>query len=65
MTFELKENELDKVVGGTIIQYLVQPDDTLSMIANKFHCTVEELQRWNEIPDIDKINIGQKIMIKY
>ena len=65
MTFELKDKDLENITGGTIIPYLVQPNDTLSIIANKFHCTVEELQRWNEISDIDKISIGQKIIIKY
>ena len=65
MTFELKDNELEKVTGGTIIPYLIEAGDTLAMIAKKFNCTVEELQRWNKIEDADKIDVGQKLIIKF
>ena len=65
MTFELKDNDLEKVTGGTIIPYLIEAGDTLATIANKFNCTVEELQRWNKIENIDKIDVGQKLIIKF
>ena len=62
MTFELKDKDLENVTGGTIIPYLVEAGDTLATIANKFNCTVEELQRWNKIEDID---VGQKLIIMF
>ena len=65
MTFELKDNNLENVTGGTIIPYLVEAGDTLAMIAKKFNCTVEELQKWNKIENVDKINVGQKLIIKF
>ena len=65
MTFELKDNDLEKVTGGTIIPYLTEAGDTLVTIAKKFNCTVEELQRWNKIENADKINVGQKLVIKF
>ena len=65
MTFELKDNDLENVTGGTIIPYLIEAGDTLVTIAKKFNCTVEELQRWNKIENIDKIDVGQKLIIKF
>lgn len=62
MTFELKDNDLAKVQGGTIIPYIVESDDTLETIAKHFKCTVEELKRWN---NLDKIDVGQKLIIKF
>lgn len=65
MTFELKDDELEKISGGSILPYLVEAGDTLAMISKKFNCTVEELQRWNKIEDANKIDIGQKLIIKF
>lgn len=65
MTFELKDKDLENVTGGSILPYLVEAGDTLAMIAKKFNCTVEELQRWNKIENIDKIDVGQKLIIKF
>lgn len=65
MTFELKDNELENVTGGSILPYLVEAGDTLAAIAKKFNCSVEELQRWNKIENVDKIDVGQKLVIKF
>ena len=65
MAFKLKDNDLEKVTGGTIIPYLIEAGDTLATIAKKFNCSVEELQRWNKIENADKINVGQKLIIKF
>ena len=43
MTFELKDNDLENITGGTIIPYLIEAGDTLGTIANKFNCTVTSL----------------------
>lgn len=43
-TFELKTNaELEYVTGGTKVPYVVQNGDTLSELAKKFNCTLEEV----------------------
>lgn len=65
MTFELKDNDLENITGGTIIPYLIEVGDTLATIAKKFNCSVEELQRWNKIENADKIDVGQKLVIKF
>ena len=65
MTFELKDKDLESVTGGSVLPYLVEAGDTLAMIAKKFNCTIEELQRWNKIEDANKIDIGQKLIIKF
>lgn len=41
----------------------VQSGDTLWNIAKRYHTTVDELVKNNNIADRDKINVGQKIKI--
>lgn len=43
--------------------YVVQPGDTLATIATQFCITVEEVQRLNNIVDIDSLSIGQELRI--
>ena len=43
--------------------YVVQPGDTLALIATRFCITVEEIQRLNNIVDIDSLSIGQELRI--
>lgn len=63
MTFELKtDNELENIVGGTIIPYRVQPEDTLEQLAKKFKCSVEDICRWNNIKEL---KVNQKIIFKF
>ena len=60
------ENELKEVSGGAYgpcYEYVVQPGDCLSMIAVRFHCTVQELQAINGIPNPDVIRAYQHILI--
>lgn len=45
------------------IIYFVQSGDTLWNIAKRYHTTVDELVKNNNIADRDKINVGQKIKI--
>lgn len=45
------------------IIYFVQNGDTLWNIAKRYHTTVDELVKNNNIADRDKINVGQKIKI--
>lgn len=44
--------------------YVVQSGDTLSEIAQKFDVTVDNLVAWNDIPDKNKINVGQVLTVK-
>ncbi len=61
----LNDNELDQVTGGSQLPYIVQPGDTLGKLAAKYHCTVEQLCRWNGIKDPNTIVVGQKLTIKF
>ena len=65
MTFELKDKDLENITGGTILPYIIESGDTLDTIAKKFNCTVEELQKWNNIKNVNQIDVGQKLVIKF
>lgn len=43
--------------------YVVQPGDTLATIATQFCLTVEEIQRLNNIVDVDTLSVGQELRI--
>ena len=43
--------------------YVVQPGDTLASIATRFCLTTEEIQRLNNIVDINALDIGQELRI--
>ncbi|MFP8545752.1 LysM peptidoglycan-binding domain-containing protein [Klebsiella sp. 1SOBk2mer] len=43
--------------------YIVVPGDTLAKIAAQYGVTVDELARWNNIVDLNKIYPGQSILI--
>ena len=61
----LNDKELDQVTGGSQLAYLVQPGDTLGKLAAKYHCTVEQLCRWNHIQNPNNIQIGQRLIIRF
>lgn len=63
-TMEMDE-QLEKVTGGTVLPYVVQQGDSLRMIANKYHVSVEQLMKWNNIQNPDIIRVGQKIKILF
>ena len=42
---------------------MVQPGDTLANIATRFCLTVEEVQRLNNIVDVDALDVGQELRI--
>ena len=39
------DEQLEKVPGGTVLPYVVQPGDSLRMIANKYHIPVQTERR--------------------
>ena len=49
--------------NGGSISYTVQSGDTLSGIALKFGVTIQELQQWNDIVNINDIYVGQILII--
>ena len=62
---QLDSSQLDQVTGGTRIPYLVKDGDTLKDIAAKNNCTVEDILRWNNLKDTDKLLINQRLILKF
>ena len=61
----LNDDVLQDVSGGTQIPYIVLPGDTMEEIAKKFHCTVEQICRWNNIRNPQDLRAGQKLIIRF
>lgn len=61
---------IQKIVNETLgskpqpTYYTVQKGDTLSKIAKKYGTTVKQLAAWNNIKNVNKIYIGQKLRVK-
>lgn len=47
---------------GTFIVYIVRQDETINSIMEKYHTTKEELEKYNDISNID---IGTKLIIPF
>lgn len=56
--FSNLEDENDKY--GTFIVYMVRQDETVNSIIEKYHTTLEELEKYN---DLKEINVGTKLII--
>ena len=61
----LNDDVLEKVSGGTMVPYIVRPGDTIEAIAEKFHCTVEQICRWNNMRNPQDLKAGQKLVIYF
>jgi len=48
---------------GTLLDYTVEPGDTLALIAAKFNSTEEEIIAENELEDANTIFVGQLLVI--
>lgn len=46
-------------------KYIVESGDTLFIIATKYGLTVDDLLAANQIPDRDKIEVGQELLIPH
>ncbi len=63
----ISDIEMENVTGGTQIPYVVRQGDTMEKLAEKYHCTVEQLCRWNniDIKKADQLLVGQKLIIRF
>ena len=56
---------VNKMLGaGEVVKYTAQKGDTLSGIAKSYGTTVARLKEANSIKDVNKIYVGQEIVIK-
>lgn len=56
------DNVIPPDINGGVTEYVVRPGDTLWLIAQRYHTTVEEIKRLNGLTD-DALNIGQILKI--
>lgn len=65
----LNENDVQNVSGGLYngpcFIYIVQEGDCLSVLAARYHTTVQTLVELNNIKNPDLIYVGQKLLIPY
>lgn len=47
------------------ITYIIQPGDTLAIIAYNFNSTEDAIMKKNKIEDKNKINVGDKLLVPY
>jgi len=62
---QINDKELNEINGGTKIPYVVQKGDTLSDLAKKFKCTIEDICKWNKIEDPNNILVNQVLRIYF
>jgi LysM repeat protein len=43
--------------------HIVKKGDTLSAIAKKYRCTVQQLMKWNNLKNANSLRIGQKLKV--
>lgn len=61
----INDKELETISGGSIIPYLVKSGDTLGALSKKFNCSIEDICKWNNITDPNKIEVNQKLIFKF
>jgi hypothetical protein len=60
------ESRLRKAVAAMLkepLYYTVKRGDALTLIANKFGATGDQIKAWNNLPS-DKVKIGQRLLVK-
>ena len=75
MENKINDQKLEEVTGGyayangsfinygNYIVYTVAKGDVLSGIAPRFNVTIDEIVKWNNLPNPDLIRVGQKLTI--
>ncbi len=61
----MNDEQMDQITGGTILPYRVQKGDSLDEIAKKYHVTVDQLKKWNNIPEGGVLKVDQLLKIKF
>ena len=61
----MNDEQMDQITGGTILPYRVQPGDSLDDIARKYHVTVDQLMKWNNLQGTSALQVGQQLKIKF
>ena len=61
----LSDEQLELAGGGTKVPYTVRPGDTLVELAKKFHCTEEELLRWNKLKSPKDLKDCRTLYVKF
>ena len=60
---EVKMKEDNNNLNPSMIVYIVKEGDTIWDIAKKYKTSVAKIANINELPDENKLDIGQKILI--
>jgi len=55
--------DVSKLIPGTLLDYVLQPGDTLKAIALRYNSTQKAIQDQNKLTDVNKLIAGQKIVI--
>jgi LysM repeat protein len=58
---EMKINQIIEEIKNEHLYYIVRDGDELSKIAKQYTTTVDELQKLNQIKNLNQIQVGQKI----
>ncbi len=65
--FTLRDQDLEKVAGGRYagptFVYVLQPNDKLALLAQRFATTVRVLQELNELKDPNALRPGTALLI--
>ena len=61
----MNDDQMDQITGGTILPYRVQPGDSLDDIARKYHVTVDQLMKWNNLQGTSALQVGQQLKIRF
>jgi hypothetical protein len=54
---------VDPATRPSMLFYIVQPEDTLWKIARKYQTTVRALAQVNQLPQAERLEVGQKLLI--
>ena len=55
--------EKKKHEAPPVTMHTIKKGDTLSAIAKKYGCTVQQLMKWNNIKNANSLRIGQRIKV--
>ena len=59
-----KKNQKPAAIPKETITYVVQKGDSVDKIAKKFDVSSNDVAKWNNLSDISKIKIGQKLRLR-